>query len=108
MVHGRSLIWNCWKKSGSTDTQIRNCEGISHRPFFARDFMLRRGRPHTDEVRRLEAEFHLKKHSSVSSVLERTEKRLAKERRFKKRVETLRDVLDKGQTETPCLNSFWR
>ena len=77
--------------------------------------MLRRDRPHTEPrnisiylMRRLcratlleiGAEFHLKKHSSVSSVLERTEKRLAKERRFKKRVETLRDLLYKGQTET--------
>lgn len=46
------------------------------------------------------AEFQLKKHSSVSSVLERTEKRLDTDRRFRNRFEKLKDMLTRSQTET--------
>jgi chromosomal replication initiation ATPase DnaA len=46
-------------------------------------------------------EFNLKKHSSVSSVLERTQNRLYKDRQFRKRVEELKGMLIKGQTVTP-------
>ncbi len=42
----------------------------------------------------------LKKHSSVSSVIERTQNRLGMERQFRKRVEELKGMLIKGQTET--------
>ena len=42
----------------------------------------------------------LKKHSSVSSVIERTQNRLDKDRQFRKRVEKLKGMLIKGQTET--------
>jgi len=45
-------------------------------------------------------EFNLKKHSSVSSVLERTQNRLGRDRQFRKRVEELKGMLIKGQTET--------
>ncbi len=44
-------------------------------------------------------EFNLKKHSSVSSVIERTQNRLGMERQFRKRVEELKGMLIKGQTE---------
>ena len=45
-------------------------------------------------------EFNLKKHSSVSSVIELTQNRLDKDRQFRKRVEKQKDMLIKGQTET--------
>ncbi len=45
-------------------------------------------------------EFNLKKHSSVSSVIERTQNRLDMNRQFRKRVEELKGMLIKGQTET--------
>ena len=43
--------------------------------------------------------FHLKKHSSVSGVIERTQNRLDKDRQFRKRVEKLKGLLIKGQAE---------
>ena len=45
-------------------------------------------------------EFNLKKHSSVSSVLERTQKRLNKDHRFRNRLKRLEGIIRKGQTET--------
>ncbi len=46
-------------------------------------------------------EFNLKKHSSVSSVIERTQNRLDMDRQYRKRVEKLKGMLIKGQTVTP-------
>ena len=45
-------------------------------------------------------EFNLRKHSSVSSVLERTQKRLHKDHRFRKRLKRLERITVKGRTET--------
>ena len=45
-------------------------------------------------------EFNLKKHSSVSSVIERTQNRVKTDRQFRKRVEVLKRLSIKGQTET--------
>ena len=41
-------------------------------------------------------EFNLTKHSSVSSVIERTGKRLQKDRNFRKRIKKMSDLLSKG------------
>ena len=43
------------------------------------------------------SEFNLARYSSVSSVLERTGKRLQKDRKFRKRIEKIRELLIKGQ-----------
>jgi chromosomal replication initiation ATPase DnaA len=43
------------------------------------------------------SEFKLNRHSSVSSVIERTGKRLQKDRKFKKRIEKINKILIKGQ-----------
>lgn len=43
--------------------------------------------------------FHLKKHSSVSGVIERTQNRLDKDRQFRKREEKLKGLLIKGQAK---------
>ena len=44
--------------------------------------------------------FNLKKDSSVSSVLERVQKKLGQDKKFRKRVEQIKDKIHKGQTET--------
>ncbi|MBW1678651.1 MAG: transposase, partial [Deltaproteobacteria bacterium] len=44
------------------------------------------------------SEFNLNRHSSVSSVLERTRKRLKEDRKFQKRIEKIEEMLAKGQT----------
>ena len=46
------------------------------------------------------SEFNLNRHSSVSSVLERTREKLKKDRKFKKRLEEIEKMLNKGQTKT--------
>ena len=46
------------------------------------------------------AEFNLNKHSSVSSVLERTKGKLNRDHKFRRRLEKLGIILLKGQTET--------
>ena len=46
------------------------------------------------------SEFNLNRHSSVSSVLERTREKLKKDRKFRKRLEEIEKMLNKGQTKT--------
>ncbi|MEA2102553.1 MAG: helix-turn-helix domain-containing protein [Thermodesulfobacteriota bacterium] len=46
------------------------------------------------------SEFNLNRHSSVSSVLERTREKLKKDRKFRKRLEEIEGMLSKGQKKT--------
>jgi len=43
------------------------------------------------------SEFNLIRYSSVSSVIERTKKRLQKDRKFRKRIEKIKALIVKGQ-----------
>ncbi len=45
------------------------------------------------------SEFKLNKHSSVSSIIERTKQKLQKDKKFKKRIEKISKLLIKGQEE---------
>lgn len=53
-----------------------------------------------DPLMKIGAAFNLAKHSSVGSAIERTEKKLGKNRKFKNRVKEIRSRLIKGQKET--------
>lgn len=55
-----------------------------------------RGEP----LKKIGERFNLRKDSSVSSVLERVQKKVDKDKKFSKRVEKIKEKLYKGQTET--------
>lgn len=53
----------------------------------------------SDTPLKIGALFNLKKHSSVSSAVERIKSRLGKDRKFQKRFDKINNMIYKGQSE---------
>ena len=70
--------------------------GIENEPRNVAIYLMRslRGEP----LLSIGSQFNLNRHSSVSSVLDRTRRRLKEDRRFQKRIEKIEKMLAKGQT----------
>jgi len=86
----------CKEYHVSEEDLLKSKRGIFNEPRNVAIYLTRRLRG--DELGEICKEFHMKRYSSASSVIERMKTQISQDRRLRKRVEKLRLILTKSQT----------